>query len=213
MSTKNNYQKLFRLYFNEVNKENFKSAQEKLIEIKKLFPAKGWYHEGLLLGVMNKNKATDQNILKQKVACFEKSLNYDSKSAATWRALGNTLFSLKKYKKAEEAYKASFKYSKSTLYKNDAIRFLADIAVIKKQYKKAENLLNKIIKSKYRPPYLQIAHHYIKLYQKTGQQDLVNFWAQKGIMSSTIVEKSGKKAYGPKDTYKRLRKFFAGYIK
>ncbi|MDD5032602.1 MAG: hypothetical protein PHC85_00575 [Candidatus Pacebacteria bacterium] len=213
MLAKKYYQNLFKPYFREINNGNFKSAQKRLAEIIKCFPSKGWYHQGLLISLMNKNKGSDHNTLKQKIFCFKKSLKYDSKNPAAWRALGNALFSLKKYKESESAYKKSLKYSKSALYKNDAMRFLADTAIAKKQYKKAENLLDKILKSKHRPPYFQIAYHYIKLYQKTGRQDLVNFWAQKGITSLKIVEKSGKKAYGPQNAYQKLQKLFLGYIK
>ncbi len=115
MFSRNHYQKLFKPYLKDINDGNFRSAQKRLAEIKKYFPSKGWYHQGLLIGMMNKNRTANYSMLKQKIACFEKSLKYDSKNSAAWRALGNALFSIKRYKKAEEAYKKSLKYSKSEL--------------------------------------------------------------------------------------------------
>ena len=151
--------------------------------------------------------------MRKQINAFKRSLRFNTKNAAAWRALGNSLFRLKKYTEAERAYKKSFEYSKSRLYKNDALRFLADIALQQGKKTNALQLLKRVLKSKYRPPYIQLAPHFIAYYQKTNNQKRVNYWANKGLVSTKIIAKSGKQAYGPPDTYKKIEQYFQNFIR
>lgn len=210
---KNIYKRLFQIYKSQIQKGKFRDAQKTLLKIKKLYPAKGWYHIGLLYPMLASRKISKSIVLKRQIEYFKKSLLYDAMNPSAWRALGNTLFQLKRYDVAEKAYKQSLKYSRSELYKNDALRFLVDILVVKKQFKKALRILNKILHSRHRPPYIQIANHFINYYQKIGNQKMINYWAKKAITSAKIIEKSGKAAYGPKNTYKKAIQYFRNFIK
>jgi len=209
---KNIYKKSFQNYKSQMQNGKFENAEKILQKIIKINPVKGWYHFGLLYPMLVSKKIFQKTVLSKQIEYFNRSLSYDKKNPATWRALGNTLFQLKKYDAAEEAYKQSLEYSRSELYKNDALRFLADILIVRRQFKKAFQILNKILHSKHRPPYIQLANHFIVYYQKIGNQKLVNYWAKKAITSAKIIEKSGKPAYGPKDTYRRAVKYFESFI-
>lgn len=206
------FAKIFYPYIEDIRQGRINSAQKKLIQMKQSFPARGWYHEGILLPLIPKNTVRTAKLNKKRLLCFEQSLSYDPKNAAAWRAQGNILFILKKYKEAELSFKKSLIHSRSMLYKNDARRFLADIALVNGNYKGALRLLNKVRQSKYRPPYIQLAPHYISIYKTLANKAKVKFWALKGITSTKIIEKSGKKPYGPKDTYQKVRAMFSSYL-
>lgn len=210
---KNTYEKLFQIFKSQIQNGKFKNAEKILQKIKKINPAKGWYHLALLYPMLVSQGVSQKTILSKQIEYFKKSLSYNDKNPSAWRALGNTLFQLKNYDAAEKAYKQSLKYSHSELYRSDALRFLADILIEKRQFKKALGILNKILRSKHRPPYIQLANHFITYYQKTGNQKMVNYWAKKTITSAKIIEKSGKPAYGPKDTYQKAIQYFRSLIK
>lgn len=213
MALKKEYKIIFNQYKKALANKKFNRAKTVLNKMKKQFPSRVWYHEGLLYSLRMGNKKTKKEIIKKQIYCFKKSLEYDNKNAAVWRALGNSLIKIKKYREAENAYKNSYKFSKSELYKNDALRFLADIALIKNNKRMAINILNKILRSSKRPPYMQLAFHFISYYKKCGNKKMANFWAKKGILSTKIIKKSGKSAYGPKDTYNRIIEYFQKEIK
>ena len=207
------YGRLFHLYRSQVQKGSFREAKKTLLRIKEVNPAKGWYHQGLLYPRLATKRASRRDVFSKQVGYFKKSLSYNEKDPSTWRALGNAYFQLKKYNLAENAYRQSLKFSRSELYRNDALRFIADILIMRGELKKVLAILNKILRSKHRPPYIQLASHFVSYYQKVGDQEMINYWAKKAILSAKIIEKSGKPAYGPRDIYQRIIRDFEGFIK
>ena len=202
---------IFEKYKQAIRQSDIVKAGKHLEQLKAIAPAKGWYHQGLFWPFVSKKNNTW--VVHKQINAFKRSLRFNTKNAAAWRALGNSLFRLKKYTEAERAYKKSFEYSKSRLYKNDALRFLADIALQQGKKTNALQLLKRVLKSKYRPPYIQLAPHFIAYYQKTNNQKRVNYWANKGLVSTKIIAKSGKQAYGPPDTYKKIEQYFQNFIR
>ncbi|OGG72580.1 hypothetical protein A3A38_04645 [Candidatus Kaiserbacteria bacterium RIFCSPLOWO2_01_FULL_53_17] len=207
------YKNLFRIYKSHLQNAEYQDARNTLLKIKEINPAKGWYHQGLLYPRLATKRASRRDVFSKQVGYFKKSLSYNGKDPSAWRALGNAYFQLKKYDLAERAYRQSLKFSRSELYKNDALRFIADILIVRGELKKALAILNKVFRSKHRPPYIQLASHFVSYYQKVGNQEMVNHWAKKAILSAKIIEKSGKPAYGPKDIYQKVIRDFEGFIK
>lgn len=204
------YRKLFETYKSYIRKGNFRATEKILDKIEEVNPAKGWYHHSLLFPALSSKGA---KIYPKQIEYLKKSPSYDSKDPSTWRALGNVYFQLKKYDLAENAYKQSLKYSRSELYKNDALRFLADISIANGELDGALKMLNKVLRSKHRPPYIQLAGHFIDYYKAKGNQETVDYWAKKGVTSTKIIEKSGKQPYGTKDIYQKRIKHFESFIK
>jgi len=207
------YKSLFEKYRYQISKGSFDVAEKILDEIKKINPAMGWYHHALLYPMHWGKNESKAKIYSKQIEYLKKSLSYNEKNPHSWRALGGTYFQFKKYKEAESALRQSLKYCRSGLCKTDGLRFLGSILIAKGELERGFTELNKALKSRHRPPYIQLARHFIDYYNLKGNQEMVNYWAKKGIMSAKIIEKSGKQAYGPKNIYRRIIKDFEEFIK
>lgn len=212
MRNKKLFTKLFQRYRRVLQKHDFSRAQTILGQLKSSHPSKGWYHHGLFIGVRAFFRKTGTKTVSQQIACFQKSLAYDPKYESAWRALGMCYFSQKQYSLAEKAFQNSLRYARNDIFRGDALRLLSDVTLKRGDVKKAFRLLNKIFTLKKRPPYFQLADHFIKYYQITGDRGKIREWAKRGIMSARIVEKSGKQAYGDKVAYQKIITGFQKFL-
>src|SRR5258708_5770397 len=106
------------------------------------------------------------------------------------------------------------KLSPTIPWHNDNKRFLAAIYIQTLKYGEAEKILDSISSEpRYlRPPFHQLAWHYISLAKSTNQPKLAIYWAKLGLKSIRITAKTGKKAYGPKSTYSSIEEKFLNII-
>ena len=213
MRRKKLFTRLFLRYRRMLRQRRYDLAQKVLDEMKASHPSSAWYHQGLLLSTRAFHKKTGTKTLRQEIACFKKSLEHNPRYDAAWRSLGICYLLQRQYAKAESAFKNSFACARNDIIRGDALRYLSTTALQQGKLKKSLALLNRILKLKKRPPYLQLASHFIAYYRKTKNKNKIIEWARKGIMSARIVEKSGKQAYfGDKNEYQNMIREFQSII-
>lgn len=195
-----------------MSRGDFVRAQKILNEIKQSFPSNGWYHQGLLVGSRAFKQGIFRKSIQQRIVCFKQSLAYNPRYESAWRALGMCYMELKQYRKAEDAFQKSLVYARNDIFRGDALRHLSDVALKNGNTKKAFGLLQKVLRMKKRPPYIELANHFIRYYQKIKDKEKVKEWARKGILSARIVEKSGKMAYNDKSAYRTMIKEFETFL-
>lgn len=191
-------------YIKRVQLSDFKGAAALLKEVKRLDPALGWYHHALLYPMHWGRRDAKRERYRKQIEYLKKSLAYDNKNSAALRYLAGIYFQLKEFKEADAAIRDSIKYCRSGLCRADGLRLLGSILIAQGSIEDGFVQLNKVLRMKHRPPFIQLARHFIDYYKATGNQEMVNYWVAKGVKSARIIAASGKRPYGPSDIYDRI---------
>src|SRR5258708_37325704 len=127
-------------YRTAVQLGNFRAAQNALDKLIQINPAKGWYHSGLFIAMLEK-KPSRKPFIRQ-VSYFKKSLQSDPSNQHAWRALAMAYIKLKKYTDARSAIEQAMKLSPTIRWHNDNKRFLTNILIDTGKYREAKKVLD-----------------------------------------------------------------------